>query len=154
MWRQLSERNNDLGKVNDEITKNFAAANDKKYFLNVGLQIPAPLQSYSSMDELFNDADVLSAPFQDLICCWMNGSPNISDFCDKEFVDLFTFDPQICSSGKPNIGPIKQITRSIAKIHRSYGGNFRLLTDLVSQSAKHQLSPLLVHKPRRRSVAP
>jgi hypothetical protein len=133
-----------LGEVNREVSTKFGPANDKKYFLNVGLRIPAPMQSHSSIDELFDDADVLSAPFQDLICCWMNGSSNIADFCDKEFVELFSLGPELRSTGKPNIGPIKQITRSIAKIHRSYGGNFRLLTDLVSvhSCTRHGCPPL------------
>jgi len=136
-----SDHRSGIRNISHEIESKFGPVDDKKRFLNSGLRVSAPQQSHSSIDQLFDDADVLSAPFQDLICCWMNGSPNIADFCDKEFVDLFSLNAPLPGKppvlGKQNVGPIKQITRSIAKIHRSYSGNFRLLTDLVSESTWH-----------------
>ncbi len=120
--------------MNEEVDTTFGPVNDTADFMRNGKQIATPQQIHLSIDQLFYDADVLSARFQDLIRCWMNGSPNISDFCDHENADLFRLNANRCSHGLPNIGPIKQITRSIAKIHRSYSGDFRYLTDLVSRN--------------------
>jgi hypothetical protein len=119
----------------DEVVEAFQTVNDTHFFNSSFWRrnnIMSPAQSQTCIDELFDDADLLSAPFQDLICCWMNGSSNIDDFCETEFVELFSFGKELRDLGSANIGPIKQLKRSIAKIHRSYGGKFTLLTDLVS----------------------
>ncbi len=121
----------------DAVLKVFEPVNDVA-FLNTSFwnfqknRIAQPAQSQATIDELFDDADLLSAPFQDLISCWMNGSSNIAEFCDEKYVHDFSMGAELRLLGKANIGPIKQIKRSIAKIHRSYNGKFRLLTDLVS----------------------
>ncbi len=120
------------------VLKAFEEVNDVAFlnnsFWNFRMNhIPAPAQSQENIDELFDDADLLSAPFQDLIGCWMNGSSNIADFCHEDFAKDFSFGEEMRALGTPNIGPIKQIKRSIAKIHRSYKGKFNLLTDLVSR---------------------
>ena len=120
----------------DAVLKVFEPVNDVA-FLNTSFwnveknRIAQPAQSQATIDELFDDADLLSAPFQDLISCWMNGSSNIGDFCEEKDVYDFSMGEELRLLGTANIGPIKQIKRSIAKIHRSYNGKFRLLTDLV-----------------------
>jgi hypothetical protein len=132
----------------DTVLKVFEAVNDVA-FLNTSFwnvqknRIAQPAQSQATIDELFGDADLLSAPFQDLIHCWMNGSSNIADFCEEEFKTNFSMGEELRGLGTANIGPIKQIKRSIAKIHRSYKGKFNFLTDLVS-GCVCCLSPLRV----------
>jgi hypothetical protein len=121
----------------DTVLKVFEDVNDVAFlnssFWNVQKnRIAQPAQSQATIDELFDDADLLSAPFQDLIGCWMNGSSNIADFCEEKCAHDFNMGEQLRRLGTANIGPIKQIKRSIAKIHRSYNGKFKLLTDLVS----------------------
>lgn len=116
----------------DKVLQVFKDVNDVAFvntsFWNVEKK---PAQSQATIDELFDDADLLSAPFQDLISCWMNGSSNIADFCEEKHAYDFSMSEKLRDLGTANIGPIKQIKRSIAKIHRSYNGKFRLLTDLV-----------------------
>ncbi len=129
----------------DKVLEAFKDVNDVAFLDNSFWKfrrdpIAVPTQSQETIDELFDDADLLSAPFQDLISCWMNGSSNIADFCDEEFEQDFSFGEEMRSLGKFNVGPIKQITRSIAKIHRSYKGKFNLLTDLVRAFAADRIS--------------
>ncbi len=123
--------------INELIDTKFGAVNDTHFFLRNAKRIATPQQIQPSIDQLFCDADVLSSRFQDLMRCWMSGIPNISpEFCHQECNHLFALNTKKSFCGQASIGPIKQITRSISKIHRSYGGNFRFLTDLVSENSR------------------
>jgi hypothetical protein len=119
---------------------------------------PRVLQEHSSVDNLFDDVELVDIAFQELVNCWLKVRLVAAAFLvvcmsylwqgsddaelsrlvfvrEKEDLDAFKIDlPETFVKGLSAVivpGPVKQVTRAISKTVRSYRGNFRRLTDLV-----------------------
>jgi hypothetical protein len=93
---------------------------------------PPLLQESSNLQELYDRGNFINYTFQEWVESWFAASSDLvfSDPSSK-FSNAFKLDLSHISNVEVLRGPIKQPSRAISKIYRSYGGDVAKLTDVV-----------------------
>jgi hypothetical protein len=93
---------------------------------------PPLLQDVSNLQELYDRGNFINYTFQEWVESWFSKSSDVvfSDPSSK-YSDSFKLDLSHILNVDVLRGPIKQPSRAISKIYRSYGGDVAKLTDVV-----------------------
>jgi hypothetical protein len=92
--------------------------------------LPPLLQNTSNLQELYDRGQFMNYTFQEWVQSWFKS--NDIQFADPQFASRFKVDLSAISKNVEVIrGPIKQPSRAISKIYRTYGGKVERLTDVV-----------------------
>jgi hypothetical protein len=94
--------------------------------------LPPLLQNTSNLQELYDRGQFMNYTFQEWVQSWFIEKSNDIKFADPKFASRFKVDLSAISKNVEVIrGPIKQPSRAISKIYRTYGGKVDRLTDVV-----------------------